>query len=105
MHLVGRILLIILSVGNKLLKNTISGIKYVILNTMPQLTIKTEHIEKLKKLGVYDKWLENVKARNHTDEVLERMNRYQSFAVLISGSFIWEDTQEGDAFWREISYR
>lgn len=79
---------------------------------MPTFKVKTEYIEKLKQLGVYDEWLTNVKA-NWDDwnkevggvELMIYIFPTTSFDHLIHWSFNWNNSPEGMKYWREISRR
>lgn len=70
---------------------------------MPKITVKTEYIDKLKQLGVYDAWLANLK--NETISPADEKDMYEAidFQTLIKASFIWTDATEGFDFWAEIS--
>lgn len=71
---------------------------------MPTLTIKTEYVERLKQLGVYDAWLVNVK--DNWDMVEDRAGMLKdcySFHTVISWAFTWSESVEGYTFWRDIS--
>lgn len=52
---------------------------------------RSQKVEKLVKLKVFDKWKENVKNENET---------WNDF---ISGSFLWNKTKEGLDFWNYIA--
>ena len=69
---------------------------------MPTLKVKTVYIEKLKSLGVYDAWLDNVKAQNPNDERLETTYNSANFNQFINNSFSWGKTPEGYAYWWNI---
>jgi hypothetical protein len=69
---------------------------------MPQLTIKTEYVQKLKELGVYDQWLENVKSQFATTKKTITFNE-STFRAMISCSFSWSRSPEGHSFWADIS--
>ena len=67
---------------------------------MPQLTVKTEYIEKLKALGVYDQWLANVKAQyDDRNELYIHITRFKD---ILYYPFHWPDTIEGKDFWGKI---
>lgn len=66
---------------------------------MPQLTIKTVYIEKLKQLGCYDAWFANTKAAGRHDSDLLTS---PDFRRLIGGSFDWASSVEGWEFWNKI---
>lgn len=72
---------------------------------MPKLKVKTEYIEKLKALGVYEKWLSNVKIQWDTEDcwLRERKTKIDFFSDLINYSFRYQDTPEGQTFWYTIS--
>lgn len=65
--------------------------------------VKTEYVTKLKKLGCYDKWCTNVEAYRHDKYVLEYMKDVDSFLDLMLSSFNWNNTPEGNEFWKEIA--
>lgn len=77
---------------------------------MPTLTVKTAHILKLKKLGVYDKWLANLKAQYSngytgnfvTLETLTKRSNSGQWGSFVSLSFIFRETPEGHDFWMRI---
>lgn len=71
---------------------------------MSQITVKTEYIEKLKALGVYDAWLANVKAQyNKYGGVFTTTGEVGSFYDLIDRPLLWQDTKEGVVFWKKIA--
>lgn len=78
---------------------------------MPELKIKTEYVNKLKKLGVYDKWFSNLKAQWTGDrsgnaatvEDLEAYSYNGNWSNLISRSFIFSNTPEKALFWSNIA--
>lgn len=71
---------------------------------MPTLKVKTLYIDKLKALGVYDKWLANVKSDKHDiyhmDTMYERSDNFNQF---INNSFSWHYTPEDYNYWADIS--
>lgn len=69
---------------------------------MPTLKVRTEYIEKLQKLGVYDQWLANVKAWHHSDQSLINIHTSTRFSELIASSFGYSGTPEGAAYWMKI---
>ena len=76
---------------------------------MPQITIKTKYVKKLKELGIYDQWLQNLK--DQWDEwskgcsVISVLEDAYSFEQFIKYSFRWSDTPEKREFWEEISLK
>ena len=50
----------------------------------------------LNKLGVYEKYENNLK---HEIDIIFKTTNYYSY---LSRSFNWASTQEGDSFWRNI---
>lgn len=70
---------------------------------MPQITVKTEWVDKLKALGVYDKWLANVKAQFPIYGNRFTGGYIQSFYELINCPLIWGNTPEGNSFWSKIA--
>ena len=72
---------------------------------MPKLTIKTEYVEKLKKLGCYDEWLANVKAAWGTEGCwLESPDHeIETWWDVINLAFTWDITPEGKSFWEKIA--
>lgn len=79
---------------------------------MPEIKVKTEYIEKLKALGVYDKWLSNLKAQwnvkdncsGNSDIKPESFYAY-NWGNLVSWAFTWDLTPEKFDFWSNISRR
>lgn len=71
---------------------------------MPTLTIKTESIEKLKSLGVYEKWLSNVKAQWGTYEQTQQITSNYRTALydLLLYAFKWDITPEGNDYWAHL---
>lgn len=63
------------------------------------LTIKPEFLEKLKALGVYEKWLSNVKAQWGEWRPTFTMNESDYWISFIGNSFKWSDTPEGASYW------
>ena len=66
---------------------------------------KNEKVEKLKSLGVYEKWNENVvnlRLKND-DKRLLNDESHIDWEDFILSSFIWSDSNEGFVFWNEIS--
>jgi hypothetical protein len=73
---------------------------------MPHITIKTEYVQKLKELGVYDQWLGNIKTQwNERAKIRfsEMQQNTYSWAHLISQSFVWSSSNEGLKFWHDTS--
>lgn len=68
---------------------------------MPTLKVKTVYIEKLKDLGCYDSWLDNLKKQWKDIYTV----RPQTFEHLVAISFDWSKTTEGDVYWFEISQK
>lgn len=69
---------------------------------MPQITVKTKHIELLKALGVYDQWLFNMKEQSIllTDDDKQHMQETPRFLIIYA--FNWDITTEGSAFWEDV---
>lgn len=67
---------------------------------MSEIKVKTAHIEKLKSLGVYDKWLANVKAQWEGDG--DSIDGDGDWEALLNSSFSYVDTFEGWQFWCDI---
>ena len=65
------------------------------------------NVEKLKELGVYEKFVHNLKTLESSDyigwslDVDEYINN-QHPTDLIAGSFIWRESPEKHIFWRNI---
>ena len=57
------------------------------------------NVEKLKKLGVYDRFCNNLQKANNT----KHLNDTCSFRAYIVTAFTWKDTSEGSDFWQEVS--
>lgn len=75
----------------------------VVSSTDTILTIKAEYLEKLKALGVYDKWLSNVKAQ-YDGKYRRKTSTADSFYDLLEMcSFRWDKTPEGHNFWEALS--
>jgi len=71
-----------------------------------KLIIKPEFDEKLKKLRVKTRFLNNLKKKRANPEmILQRLNTYEIFNEFISEAFYWEDTPEGYDYWDEISLK
>lgn len=70
---------------------------------MHQITVKTEYIDKLKSLGIYDQWLANVKAVHGTKSC--RPELMKDWYEFINWSFTWEETPEEHSFWKKIAER
>jgi hypothetical protein len=70
------------------------------------IRVKPEFLEKLKELGVYDKWLTNVKApRRGNWKPTFNMEDSPMWASFIGNSFDWSDTPEGVSYWSLIRYK
>ena len=67
--------------------------------------IHREHYDKLIKLGVLEKWKNNMACDCKEGERHSRDFRQQSFNDLIGVSFIWDDTPEGHKYWSEIAIK
>jgi len=71
-----------------------------------KLIIKPEFDEKLKKLRVKTRFLNNLKKKRANPKmILQRLNTYETFNEFISEAFYWEDTPEGYDYWDEISLK
>lgn len=71
---------------------------------MPQFTVKTKYIEKLKQLGVYDHWLTNVEADHVRWDRENKIEKdYNDFNYFIQWSFEWSRAPEGQKFWSKIT--
>ena len=83
---------------------------------MPKIKIRKKFINKLKQLGVYDRWLEEVQTQwemewcwlNPTGEGFHHYhNKFDknevSFYDIINFSFNWADTKEGRDFWVNVA--
>lgn len=79
---------------------------------MPNISVKRVYIEKLIELGLYDKWLNNIKQQwDDTDNCYLNPKSYKynsyvkvcvvniSFKAFINYSFAWYKTPEGHHFW------
>lgn len=73
---------------------------------MPQVTVKTEYIDKLKQLLVYNTWFSNVKKwRKNPTHLSSFMQNSPNFSRFIGSSFNWTDTPEGYKFWESVARR
>lgn len=73
---------------------------------MPQLKVKTVYIEKLKALGVYDQWLENLKKQwSIVKDRKTMLEASPNFNSMISRSFLWTTATGGGDFWLDISHK
>jgi len=69
-----------------------------------KLIIKPEFDEKLKKLQVKTRFVNNLKEQNdHPEFGLKSLNKYESFKTFIARAFFWHITPEGHDYWDEIS--
>ena len=77
---------------------------------MPTLIVKNQFIQKLKQLGIYDKWMDAVKA----DTIVRGSIKLQEpgwelpiadWSTFIARSFNWVATEDGFDFWDSISGR
>jgi hypothetical protein len=77
----------------------------VVSSTDTVLTIKPEFLEKLKKLGVYEKWLSNVKAQWNEWGVLycDYGIMSKSWYDFIYYSFHWRTALDGRAYWYNVA--
>jgi hypothetical protein len=91
-HLYGRRPLTDMSIGEKSHSNEYKH------QYMPTLKIKTEYIRRLKEMGVYDKWLYNVKDQ-WNDSRQQQIDLALTPADLINRSFTWGNSNEGHSFW------
>lgn len=70
---------------------------------MPTIKVKTEYINKLKQLGIYDAWLSNVKNQWDGKYLLQNIDKINSFANLIYYSFDWSHTIDDiNVNWHDI---
>lgn len=71
---------------------------------MPTLKVKTEYVDKLKALGVYDAWLTNVKSdyNDNLDFWINGMECAISWKWFIETSFSWNLAPEGFDYWENI---
>lgn len=70
---------------------------------MPKFTVKTKYIEKLKQLGVYDKWLTNVKNNHYAWDAENKIEKYLDFNYFIQWSFNWSLSIEGHTYWDAVA--
>ena len=68
----------------------------------------TQHIEKLKALGVFDAFERNLKSGTLDSTIQEYIDYWKCeghipFHRFISAAFYWNDTPEGLAFWSNIA--
>jgi len=69
-----------------------------------KLAIKPEFDEKLKKLRVKTRFLNNLKReRSNPEETLNYLNKKTRFYYFIISAFYWHNTPEGYDYWHEIS--
>lgn len=69
------------------------------------IKLKSEHLAKLKQLGVYDSWLSNVKKQFSVSSYRKDTMEADSFNELLQVcSFNWTITPEGHDFWSSIAY-
>ena len=69
---------------------------------MPEIKIKTEYIDKLNSLGVYDSWIKLVQSTWHPNK-RKPLESASTFYIFITISFSWADSTNGHQFWREIA--
>lgn len=62
---------------------------------------RSQKVEKLVKLKVFDKWKENIKNENTDIDIC--LNEKETWNDFISGSFLWNKTKEGLDFWNYIA--
>lgn len=69
------------------------------------IKLKPEYIEKLKELGVYDKWLSNLKAQSDslTPTDIEGIERTMHFSSVLIRAFEFSTTPEGRDYWSVIA--
>lgn len=66
----------------------------------------TKCVEKLKELGIYDKWRLNIDMLKSQDSFQDfRRMDFPNFSSFINLSFTWENTNEGSDFWYELYLR
>jgi hypothetical protein len=83
---------------------------------MPTISINRVYVDKLKQLGVYDKWVSNLKDQwcyltkcflnpdsNGHEDYISHCVEHIAFHLFIDYSFCWEDTPEGHTFWHDIA--
>ena len=77
---------------------------------MPKIVISSEVVKFLKEKNIYDKWLDNLKAQwnvvNNTSGLINQsidsiVNTGEMSDVILK-AFRWDDSNEGQEFWREI---
>jgi len=69
-----------------------------------KLIIKPEFDEKLKKLRVKTRFLNNLKGQHYNPEIsLQLLNKCRSFSGFVILAFSWYKTPEGNDYWYIIS--
>lgn len=71
-------------------------------------TIDSRFADKLKKLNVYDKYINNllnntIHSLKELEIKIKYLNHEQYFGEFINASFGWSRTNEGFDFWEKIS--
>lgn len=70
---------------------------------MPILNIKPEYAKKLRELGIYNRYIFEVKAQWHDYGIDENIFGAVTWFDFISNSFMWSKSADGDEYWREIA--
>lgn len=70
---------------------------------MPNLTIKREYATKLRELGIYDRYVYEVKNQWHSYGIDENISGAVSWFDFISNSFMWSMSTDGYDYWKVIA--
>ena len=87
-----------------------AGAEYALKNKYDELKEDAEKknekpniVQFLKDSGVYEMFFANLLNKKQGDSLSQYFLSYFFNDNAISGAFLWDDTPEGDAFWRELS--
>ena len=88
----------------------VAGAEYALKNKYDELKEDAEKknekpniVQFLKDSGVYEMFFANLLNKKQVDSLSQYFLSYFFNDNAISGAFLWDDTPEGDTFWRELS--
>ena len=88
----------------------VAGAEYALKNKYDELKEDAEKknekpniVQFLKDSGVYEMFFANLLNKKQGDSLSQYFLSYFFNDNAISGAFLWDDTPEGDTFWRELS--
>jgi hypothetical protein len=70
---------------------------------MPSLKIKPEYANKLRELGIYNRYVSEVKNQWHSYGIDRNISTAVSWYTFIDNSFMWSESRDGFNYWNVIA--